>query len=142
MKKKLVCLIAVAVWIFSTSTIWGQNLPVLNMGFSGAGIGSDLLKVIDRSALWRKYGLEVRTVYLSSGTLMAQTLSSGDIGIAGFDTPARGIGYKRGKASPRVRDLWYCRRERASDRRSASRCGACPCRRDVLEYRSFLAFAA
>jgi hypothetical protein len=86
--KILVYLIAVALWIFSTATIWGQNLAVLNMGFSGAGIGSDLLKVIDRSALWRKHGLEVRTVYLSSGTLMAQTLSSGDIGIAGFDTPA------------------------------------------------------
>ena len=65
-----------------------QNLPVFNMGFSGAGIGSDLLKVIDRSALWRKHGIDVKTIYLSSGTLMAQTLSSGDIGIAGFDTPA------------------------------------------------------
>jgi ABC-type nitrate/sulfonate/bicarbonate transport system substrate-binding protein len=72
----------------AAATTWAQNLPVLNMGFSGAGIGADLLKVIDRSALWRKQGLEVRTVYLSSGTLMAQTLSSGDIGIAGFDTPA------------------------------------------------------
>src|ERR1051325_10392760 len=58
------------------------------MGYSGAGIGSDLLKVIDRSGLWRKHSLDVRVVYLASGTLMAQTLSSGDIGIAGFDTPA------------------------------------------------------
>lgn len=65
-----------------------QSFPTLNMGYSGAGIGSDLLKVIDRSGLWRKHGLDVRVVYLSSGTLMAQTLSSGDIGIAGFDTPA------------------------------------------------------
>lgn len=65
-----------------------QNLPMLNMGYSGAGIGSDLLKVIDRNGLWRKNGLDVKVVYLSSGTLMAQTLSSGDIGIAGFDTPA------------------------------------------------------
>ena len=48
----------------------------------------DLLKVIERSALWRKHGIDVRTIYLSSGSLMAQTLSSGDIGIAGFDTPA------------------------------------------------------
>jgi ABC-type nitrate/sulfonate/bicarbonate transport system substrate-binding protein len=47
-----------------------------------------LLKVIDRTGLWRKHGLDVKVVYLSSGTLMAQTLSSGDIGIAGFDTPA------------------------------------------------------
>jgi NitT/TauT family transport system substrate-binding protein len=65
-----------------------QSLPVMNMGYSGAGIGSDLLKVIDRNGLWRKNGLDVKVVYLSSGTLMAQTLSSGDIGIAGFDTPA------------------------------------------------------
>jgi ABC-type nitrate/sulfonate/bicarbonate transport system substrate-binding protein len=72
----------------SPVTAPAQNLPVFNMGFSGAGIGSDLLKVIDRSALWRKHGIDVKTIYLSSGTLMAQTLSSGDIGIAGFDTPA------------------------------------------------------
>src|SRR3954453_1784165 len=65
-----------------------QNLPALNMGFSGAGIGADLLKVIDRNGLWRKHGLDVKVIYLSSGTLMAQTLSSGDIVIAGFDTPA------------------------------------------------------
>jgi hypothetical protein len=69
------------------STVLGQNMPTLNMGFSGAGIGSDLLKVIGRNGLWRKHGIDVRTIYLSSGTLMAQTLSSGDIGIAGFDTP-------------------------------------------------------
>jgi NitT/TauT family transport system substrate-binding protein len=58
------------------------------MGYSGAGIGADLLKVIDRAGLWRKHGIEVKAIYLSSGTLMAQTLSSGDIGLAGFDTPA------------------------------------------------------
>ena len=80
-----------AVFVFfliGNAPVCAQSLPMLNMGFSGAGIGSDLLKVIDRSGLWRKHGLEVRVVYLSSGTLMAQTLSSGDIGIAGFDTPA------------------------------------------------------
>src|ERR1044072_4359411 len=88
LRKKLISSMAVAACIISTATTWGQNLPVLNIGFSGAGIGSDLPKVIDRSALLRKHVLEVRTVYLSSGTLMAQTLSSGDIGIAGFDTPA------------------------------------------------------
>jgi len=65
-----------------------QTLPVLNMGYSGAGIGSDLLKVIDRSGLWRKHGLDVKVIYLTSGTLMAHTMSAGDIGVAGFDTPA------------------------------------------------------
>ncbi len=67
---------------------YAQGQPVFNMGFSGVGIGADLLKIIERNGLWRKHGLDVRVIYLSSGTLMAQTLSSGDIGISGFDTPA------------------------------------------------------
>ena len=84
-----------APWLLALVLIWlspvsvaAQNLPLLNMGYSGAGIGSDLLKVIERTGLWRKHAIDVRSVYLSSGSLMAQTLSSGDIGIAGFDTPA------------------------------------------------------
>jgi NitT/TauT family transport system substrate-binding protein len=80
--------LAAVVLLSSPAAAAAQSLPMLNMGFSGAGIGSDLLKVVDRSGLWRKHGVDVRVVYLSSGTLMAQTLSSGDIGIAGFDTPA------------------------------------------------------
>ena len=87
MKKWLIKL-AAALFLWSSTAASAQNIPLLNMGFSGAGIGSDLLKVIERNALWRKHGIDVRTIYLSSGTLMAQTLSSGDIGIAGFDTPA------------------------------------------------------
>jgi len=75
------------IWL-SPVLVAAQNLPLVNMGYSGAGIGSDLLKVIDRTGLWRKHGVDVRSIYLSSGSLMAQTLSSGDIGVAGFDTPA------------------------------------------------------
>jgi ABC-type nitrate/sulfonate/bicarbonate transport system substrate-binding protein len=80
--------VAIVYLSINPAILEAQNLAALNMGYSGAGIGSDLLKVIDRSGLWRKHGLEVKVVYLTSGTLMAQTMSSGDIGIAGFDTPA------------------------------------------------------
>jgi NitT/TauT family transport system substrate-binding protein len=88
MKKCKKAFVAIFVLWLSPTIAFGQTLPILNMGYSGAGIGSDLLKVIERAGLWRKHGVDVRTIYLSSGTLMAQTLSSGDIGIAGFDTPA------------------------------------------------------
>lgn len=81
-------LLAIFLIFLSPGLAAAQNLPLLNMGYSGAGIGSDLLKVIERTSLWRKHGVDVRSVYLSSGSLMAQTLSSGDIGVAGFDTPA------------------------------------------------------
>ncbi|HEV8719846.1 MAG TPA: ABC transporter substrate-binding protein [Candidatus Binatia bacterium] len=88
MKKRFKALVVTFVLWLSPPIAVGQNFPVLNMGYSGAGIGSDLLKVIERAGLWRKHSVDVRTIYLSSGTLMAQTLSSGDIAIAGFDTPA------------------------------------------------------
>ena len=88
MKKCKKAFVAIFVLWLSPTIAFGQTLSILNMGYSGAGIGSDLLKVIERAGLWRKHGVDVRTIYLSSGTLMAQTLSSGDIGIAGFDTPA------------------------------------------------------
>jgi ABC-type nitrate/sulfonate/bicarbonate transport system substrate-binding protein len=88
MKKWLNIMSLTVCLVLGAAFAHGQNSPTLNMGFSGAGIGSDLLKVIDRNRLWRKHGIDVRTIYLSSGSLMAQTLSSGDIGIAGFDTPA------------------------------------------------------
>ena len=88
MRQILTALAAALLLGLSSGAAPAQTLPVFNMGFSGAGIGSDLLKVINRSNLWRKHGIDVRTIYLSSGTLMAQTLSSGDVGIAGFDTPA------------------------------------------------------
>jgi NitT/TauT family transport system substrate-binding protein len=86
---KAVALMFLAV-VLSTATIItrAEAQQALNMGFSGAGIGSDLLKVIDRAGLWRKHGVDVKVIYLTSGTLMAQTMSSGDIGISGFDTPA------------------------------------------------------
>ncbi len=62
--------------------------PVLKLGWSGSGVGADLLKLAARSNVWRKHGLEVQPVYLSSGNLMAQTLSSGEIGLTGFDVTA------------------------------------------------------
>lgn len=81
-------LAAIVGLLFFSALAPAQTLPLLNMGYSGAGIGSDLLKVIDRGGIWRRNGVDVKSIYLSSGSLMAQTLSSGDIGIAGFDTPA------------------------------------------------------
>ena len=74
MSRRILLIASMVGALFGASQARGQSLPQLNMGYSGAGIGSDLLKVIDRAGLWRKHGIEVRTIYLSSGTLMAQTL--------------------------------------------------------------------
>lgn len=88
MAKRAAFILAAALLLGSPGVPCGQAQPVLSLGYSGAGIGSDLLKLIGRSALWLKHGVDVKPIYLTSGTLMAQTLSSGDIGLAGFDVTA------------------------------------------------------
>jgi len=50
MKKWLIKLnAALLLWLSVPAS--AQNVPILNMGFSGAGVGSDLLKVIERNGL-------------------------------------------------------------------------------------------
>jgi NitT/TauT family transport system substrate-binding protein len=88
MIKRFKAWVVAALFFIWPATSAAQNVPVLNLGFSGGGVGSDLLKVTERANLWRKHGLDVRPIYLTSGTLMAQTLSAGDIGLAGFDVTA------------------------------------------------------
>jgi NitT/TauT family transport system substrate-binding protein len=88
MTKNLKACVVIVLCLTCPGMLAAQNIPVLHLGFSGGGVGSDLLKVIERANLWRKHGLDVRPIYLTSGSLMAQTLSAGDIGLAGFDVTA------------------------------------------------------
>ncbi|HSE90817.1 MAG TPA: hypothetical protein VLJ79_31695 [Candidatus Binatia bacterium] len=72
MTKRRIAWVVIALFLICPGISIAQNLPVLNLGFSGSGIGSDLLKVTERANLWRKHGVDVRPIYLTSGTLMAQ----------------------------------------------------------------------
>jgi ABC-type nitrate/sulfonate/bicarbonate transport system substrate-binding protein len=87
MIQKALRLIIAMVWLLTPVTVPAAE-PVVKLGWSGSGIGADLLKLAGRSNVWRKHGLNVQPVYLTSGNLMAQTLSSGEIGLAGFDVTA------------------------------------------------------
>ena len=88
MANRTAFILATALLLGSLGVPCGQAQPVLRLGYSGAGIGADLLKLIGRSGLWLKHGVDVKPIYLTSGTLMAQTLSSGDISLGGFDVTA------------------------------------------------------
>src|SRR5438045_9477754 len=89
MAKKTLALIGAAVLLMlALARPVSAAEPVLKLGWSGSGIGADLLKLAGRTGVWRKHGLDVRPVYLTSGNLMAQTLSSGEIGLTGFDVTA------------------------------------------------------
>ncbi|HEY7321442.1 MAG TPA: ABC transporter substrate-binding protein [Candidatus Binatia bacterium] len=85
---RLISCVVTALFLTLPVMAHAQSMPLLNLGFSGSGVGADLLKVTERADLWHKHGLDVRPIYLTSGTLMAQTLSAGDIGLAGFDVTA------------------------------------------------------
>ena len=50
MKKWLIKLSA-ALLLWSSTAASAQNFPILNRGFNGASIGSDLLKVIEHNGL-------------------------------------------------------------------------------------------
>src|ERR1051325_2699034 len=85
--KKALPVLAAAVSLLIAVAVSAAE-PTLKLGWSGSGIGADLLKLAGLSNVWRKHGLNVQPVYLTSGNLMAQTLSSGEIGLAGFDVTA------------------------------------------------------
>ena len=45
---------------------WAQSQSLM-MGYSGAGISSDLRRVIEKEKLWDKYGVNVKAIYFNSG---------------------------------------------------------------------------
>jgi len=64
-------------------------LTNVNLGYSGgAGLVSDLRRVIEREKIWEKYGLSVRAVYFNSGSLLSQAMAGGNIVASDSDVPA------------------------------------------------------
>lgn len=61
--------------------------PVVYLGYSGAGVSTDLRKVIERANLWQKHNLEVRAVYFNSGSLLGQAMLAGDVQLSDSDVP-------------------------------------------------------
>ena len=57
-----------ASWLLPIPTLHSQTLI---MGYSGAGITTDLQCVIAKERLWDKYGLSVKSVYFNSGSTTA-----------------------------------------------------------------------
>ncbi len=74
-----------ASWLIPTSPAHSETLI---MGYSGAGITTDLQRVIEREKLWGKYGLSVKAVYFNSGSVMTQAMAGGNIQLSDSDVPA------------------------------------------------------
>jgi NitT/TauT family transport system substrate-binding protein len=74
-----------ALWLATPPTLHAQTLI---MGYSGAGITTDLQRVIEKEKLWDKYGLNVKSVYFNSGSVMTQAMAGGNINLSDSDVPA------------------------------------------------------
>lgn len=66
----------------------GAQAQPLVLGHSGAGISTDLRRVIEKEKIWEKHGLNIRSVYFTSGSVLTRAMAAGDISISDSDVPA------------------------------------------------------
>lgn len=72
-------------WQFGAGVLQAQSVV---LGYSGRGISTDLRRVIEREKIWAKYGLNVTSVYFTSGGVLSRAMASGDISVSDSDIPA------------------------------------------------------
>jgi ABC-type nitrate/sulfonate/bicarbonate transport system substrate-binding protein len=66
-----------------------QQTNVLLGHSGGAGSLNILRRIIERDKIWEKYGLNVKSVYFNSGTVLIQAMAAGNI--AGSESEVPGM---------------------------------------------------
>jgi ABC-type nitrate/sulfonate/bicarbonate transport system substrate-binding protein len=59
----------------------------LVLGYSGSGISSDLRRVIEKEKVWEKHGLNVKSIYFNSGSVLTQAMVGGNIQLSDSGVP-------------------------------------------------------
>jgi NitT/TauT family transport system substrate-binding protein len=84
--------IGVLLWI-TISIVATSSLVVraqstnLMLGYSGTGISSDLRRVMEIEKIWEKNGLNVRSIYFNSGSVLTQAMLGGNIMVSDSGVP-------------------------------------------------------
>src|SRR2546428_13397155 len=92
MKRVLALSFGLFLWMASPSGLMAQA-PLNNviLGHSGgAGSLKILRRIIERDKIWAKYGLNVKSVYFNSGTVLIQAMAGGKIVGSGAEVPGMG----------------------------------------------------
>ncbi|HEY7166972.1 MAG TPA: hypothetical protein VIB79_20570, partial [Candidatus Binatia bacterium] len=84
--RKLAAIVTIAISILFFADSARSQQQVL-MGYSGAGISTDLRRVIEKEKLWDKYGLNVKAIYFNSGGVLTQAMAGGNIDVSDSDVP-------------------------------------------------------
>jgi len=87
MKPLIVKFLLVYLAFFGLSGGEGVAQTVIRVGYSGGEITSTQHRVYAKANVWEKRGLDVRPVYFTSGSIMAQAMLTGEILIADSDVP-------------------------------------------------------
>src|SRR5438445_203323 len=64
--------------VLSLVPVYAQSNSIL-LGYSGSGISTDLRRVIEREKIWEKHGINVKSIYFNSGTVLTQAMVGGNI---------------------------------------------------------------
>ena len=79
----LIVLLCVAV---SSLAVHAQSTSLI-LGYSGSGISTDLRRVMDIEKIWEKHGLNVKSVYFNSGSILTQAMAGGNIIVSDSGVP-------------------------------------------------------
>ena len=73
---------------FTAGQTAAQSVPnSLVLGYSGSGISTDLRRIMDIEKIWEKNGLNVKSVYFNSGSILTQAMVGGNIAISDSGVP-------------------------------------------------------
>src|SRR6476659_10383537 len=89
MKKVHALSLGLYLWIALPSRLMAQT-PLNNviLGHSGgAGSLNILRRILERDKIWEKYGLNVKSVYFNSGTVLIQAMAAGNIAGSEYEVP-------------------------------------------------------
>ena len=70
----------------SLSNATAQSTSLI-LGYSGAGISSDLRRVMEIEKIWEKNGLNVKSIYFNSGSILTQAMLGGNIVVSDSGVP-------------------------------------------------------
>lgn len=87
MNKLAVIIFALVGWIGLKSDLALAQLNSLVLGYSGSGISTDLRRVMDLEKIWEKHGLNVKSVYFNSGSVLTQAMIGGNIALSDSGVP-------------------------------------------------------
>ncbi len=80
-------LLWITIAILATSSLVVRAQTNVMLGYSGTGISSDLRRVMEIEKIWEKNGLNVRSIYFNSGSILTQAMLGGNIMVSDSGVP-------------------------------------------------------